>query len=573
MEEIFANPGYNIIKLKILKLLDTASMVNLTKVSKTVCFNMKSIKTCQIYFTKCIEVLPQTTRLGISTFSTHSEIKTKFQNDLEIHELIALFNYLCQLGENVEEQHLKQGTQRALQRLGGQNNVSLNDVTPWPDFNPQHFTNLSQNIQSKIKPIWDLFQSLNKMDQLINPLPLQGQLERNVRFEEIKTKLVAAFKCLQRCPLILAMEMNQDNLAKFLLNSNMLYICNCAKLTSMISHSVALYHCGIISYLQSRRGILPRRLDLDAACYGSNQLQHMIQTEDKIQQFQDLGMPNSILNSVRNGARDGYFNNMQPFANNNQAAMPFPVLPNPNNQNLGMHNLLGAFNNQQAAIPFPAMPNLNNLLGAMNNHQQAAMPFPGLPINLIGAMNNHQLQALAAMPFPGLQNNPNSIGAANNQQAAMPFPGLPNNQIGAMNNHFQALAGMPFPGLPNYPNPIVAAINQQAAMPFPGLPNNLIGAMNNHQVQALAAMPFPGLPNNFNALINNQIQVPNATPNNPAGPVNNQAQQAAGPNLGMPSNPAGGINNQQPQALQNPGAANAANGANDNQPLIEPDLE
>ena len=39
MEEIFANSGYNSIVLKILTYLDTTSMVNLTKVSKTVCFN------------------------------------------------------------------------------------------------------------------------------------------------------------------------------------------------------------------------------------------------------------------------------------------------------------------------------------------------------------------------------------------------------------------------------------------------------------------------------------------------------------------------------------------------------
>ena len=91
-----------------------------------------------------------------------------------------------------------------------------------------------------------------------------------------------------------------------------------------------------------------------------------------------------------------------------------------------------------------------------------------------------------------------------------------------------------------------------------------------YPLQAFAAMPPPGLPNYFNGAINNQIQVPAAMPNNP---VNNQPQQAAGPNPGLPNNPAGGINNQPQQALQNPGTTNAANGANDNQPLIEPDLE
>ena len=52
-------------------------------------------------------------------------------------------------------------------------------------------------------------------------------------------------------------------------------------------------------------------------------------------------------------------------------------------------------------------------------------------------------------------------------------------------------------------------------------------------------MPFPNFANNS---MNNQIQVPAAMPNSPAGAVNNQARQAAGPN---------------------PGAANAQNSAND----------
>ena len=497
----------------------------------------------------------------------HYEIMTKSQNDINVHELIQLFNHLSVLSQNAQEQHIQQMTTQLLQ--GNYN--AFNPFAPFPDFDPQHFAHFSKDIQAKIPSIWELFQSISKLDHPIGPLdfPQINQLSKSVRFEDVKTKLMAAFKCLRRCPMILAMEMNQDNFVKFLLNSGMLYICNCANLTSMVTHSVNMFHSGIISYLQSKRSCLPKELNLEAACYGNDRLQYMIQAEDYKQQLRNVGAPDALVDRMQH------------------SGLPLSDT---------FHMILL----ELTAMPPPGLS--NNLIGAINNQQQAGMPFPGLPNNLIGAMNNHQLQALAAMPFPGLQNNPNPIGAANNQQAAMPFPGLPNNligginnQIGAMNNHFQALAGMPFPGLPNYPNPIVAAINQQAAMPFPGLPNNLIGAMNNHQVQALAAMPFPGLPNNFNALINNQIQVPNAMPNNPAGPVNNQAQQAAMPfaglpnnsvapvynqpqqaavqNPGMPVNPAGGINNQQPQALQNPGAANAANGANDNQPLIEPDLE
>ena len=92
-------------------------------------------------------------------------------------------------------------------------------------------------------------------------------------------------------------------------------------------------------------------------------------------------------------------------------------------------------------------------------------------------------------------------------------------------------------------------------------------------------MPIPGIPNNPAVAINNQPQQaalpPIAQINNPAAAVNNQPQPQAPAmqNNALPDNPAGAINNQPQQALQNPGAANAANGANNNQPLIEPDLE
>ena len=127
-------------------------MVNLTKVSKYVCFNMKSIKTCQIFFYKCMENLPQTTKFGISNVF---EIETKSQNDIEVEELIALFNYLGYIV----------CTSRSQRKM---------PLGPLPELCPQYFTHFSHNIQYSI---WELFQSIDKMN------PFNESFDPNEKFE------------------------------------------------------------------------------------------------------------------------------------------------------------------------------------------------------------------------------------------------------------------------------------------------------------------------------------------------------------------------------------------------------
>ena len=335
MEEIFANHGYNTIVLIILNYLDTESMVNLTKVSKTVCFNMKSIKTCQIYFNKCMPILPPSTKLRIPK-KCQIRMKTKSQNDFRADELIELFNYLKQLGDFTDRKQF----QRVLQ--GGF------EFTPFPEINPQHFEYFSQNIQPKIQPIWELFDSFYKFSSFHYLHYLHQPAERTARFEDVISKLVAAFNCLQRCPLILAMEMNQEDLARFLLDCNMLNICNCAKLLSMVQHSVVMYHSEILVYFHLERENLPREFNLDVACNG--RLQEFTNSSC-ITHFQDI-LKNNYWTVVQNYAL--------PF--NQQEPMPFPNFAN------------NAINNQ---IQVPAaMP--NSPAGAVNNQaRQAAGPNPG----------------------------------------------------------------------------------------------------------------------------------------------------------------------------------------------------
>ena len=119
MEEIFANPGYKIIVHKILNYLDANSIVNLTKVSKTICFNMKSVKTCQIYFNKCMEILPQTTRFQISKVpkAIHLEIKTKTQNDLEVYELMQVFQQLTYLAQDAQMKQAQQFSNQTMMQM------------------------------------------------------------------------------------------------------------------------------------------------------------------------------------------------------------------------------------------------------------------------------------------------------------------------------------------------------------------------------------------------------------------------------------------------------------------------
>ena len=211
-------------------------------------------------------------------------MKTKSQNDFRADELIELFNYLKQLGDFTDRKQF----QRVLQ--GGF------EFTPFPEINPQHFEYFSQNIQPKIQPIWELFDSFYKFSSFHYLHYLHQPAERTARFEDVISKLVAAFNCLQRCPLILAMEMNQEDLARFLLDCNMLNICNCANLLSMVQHSETMIHYDITVYFQNVGGKLPKEFNLDAACNG--RLQEFIQSAEKIR-VQNLPVDN-ILAAFRN---------------------------------------------------------------------------------------------------------------------------------------------------------------------------------------------------------------------------------------------------------------------------------
>ena len=119
MEELFSNPGDKIIVHKILNFLDTNSIVNLTKVSKIICFNLKSVETCQIYFNKCMDILPLTTRFQISKVpkAIHVEIKTRSPNYLEVYELIQVFQNLTYLAQDAQQKQAQRLTNATMQQL------------------------------------------------------------------------------------------------------------------------------------------------------------------------------------------------------------------------------------------------------------------------------------------------------------------------------------------------------------------------------------------------------------------------------------------------------------------------
>ena len=381
------------------------------------------------------------------------------------------------------------------------------EIIPLAPYNPQHFTRISR---ANIQHLWELYQAINKFEQLTTTLE---------RIEDVKMKLIDAFKGIRRCPLILAMEMNQDGLVKFSLDRDMLYLCNCAKIISMVNHSVAMYQFDTISYFKAKIRFLPKGLNLDAAC-SNDQLANMREFESKSELGKALTEANFVQSALHlastglaAGLPNGGFNNqLQAFA---AMPLPFPGLPNYlQAANLQAANLQAA--NMQAA----------NLQAA--NMQAANMQ----------AANLHA--AIQALP----------IGVINNPQGALPFP---NN--GALH---QALGAMPIPPFnPNAGNfnNLPGLLNPLAIGAFNNLPNNPGGLINNQPQQP--ALPPIAQQNNPAAAGNNQPPQPamqnQGLINNPAGVVNNQPQQAAVQNPGMANNPAGGINNQNPGPINNPG--------------------
>ena len=204
MEQIFANPGFVHIAEKIITYLDPISMSNFKQVNQIIANHFQSVKTCQLFFEKTLmktnlediknlDFNPFYSRFPIPPKNTPFRICESFiiDNDLNVSE---------KLPEKVDPKLMK-------------------------------YLNLEQKVQTQ--KLWKMYRTI-----LLFCFPGIYGIKDSYEATSAKviSRIIDAYKSSEECPLILAIETRQTNLAIIMIENRMLDICNCIDHKSMLKY-------------------------------------------------------------------------------------------------------------------------------------------------------------------------------------------------------------------------------------------------------------------------------------------------------------------------------------------------
>ena len=217
MEQIFANPGFMHIAEKIITYLDPISMSNFKQVNQIIANHFQSVKTCQLFFEKTLK-------------------KTKIE-DLKNLE----FNFFCY---RIPLPPPKT-PYRICESFIFDNDLDEAESINIPDeVDSNLIKDLNQKQRNQTQKLW-------KMYRMIMLFRLPAFLETTdsdlVRYTAMISNIIDAYKSLGECPLILAIETMQTPLAILMIENEMLEICHCIDLKSMLKY-VNTYHPQLTKY-------------------------------------------------------------------------------------------------------------------------------------------------------------------------------------------------------------------------------------------------------------------------------------------------------------------------------------
>ena len=226
MEQIFANPGFKHIADEIISNLDLKSMINFKQVNQTIASHFNSIKTCQLFFEKFMMKISNE-ELG----------QSKFFNAVPEHFILEK-SKTCLSKFNPFEKC----------------RTFMNQWGFWPDqINQSWMQDLNEKEKLQCNKLWKMYKfiDLSAHDLWHN---YSDDLDLN---DTLKSLVKDAFKSLNECPLILAVESRQEQLVKKMLRNGFLNICQCTNLNSLFKFARTYHLRDLAKYILMDESFLP----------------------------------------------------------------------------------------------------------------------------------------------------------------------------------------------------------------------------------------------------------------------------------------------------------------------------
>ena len=246
MEQIFANPGFKHIADQIISYLDLKSMVNFKKVNQTIASHFKSTKTCQLFFEKLLMNI-DLEELGQSYF---------FNGNLERFSLLKSnrnfdrFKPFQKCDSFKTESKFKYGKLRIL------------ILDPWKreEIDQDLMKDLDKNQKLQCNSLWKMYRMINRFhDEFaeeeekhdVEVVEVNDDKIFNIVAERLRSTVQEAYKNMNECPLILAIESRQESLVEKMLENGILDVCHCTDLNSIFEFGIKFWPSLAIYILRS----------------------------------------------------------------------------------------------------------------------------------------------------------------------------------------------------------------------------------------------------------------------------------------------------------------------------------
>ena len=249
MEQIFANPGFKHIADEIISYLDLKSMVNFKQVNQTIASHFKSIKTCQLFFEKLLMKI-DLEELGQSDF---------FNGNLERFSLAKSNRNFARF---IPFQKCDSFMQESLGKKLGDGKFWMYLTKAWKieEIDQVLMKDLDKKQKLQCNSLWKMYRMINRFhDEFaeeeekhdVEVIEVNDDRIFNIVAQRLRSTVQEAYKNMNECPLILAIESRQESLVEKMLENRILDVCHCTDLNSIFEFGIKFWPSLAIYILRS----------------------------------------------------------------------------------------------------------------------------------------------------------------------------------------------------------------------------------------------------------------------------------------------------------------------------------
>ena len=230
MEQIFANPGFKHIADQIISYLDTKSMINFKQVNQTVASHFKSTKTCQLFFEKILMKI-DLEELG------HSDFFNAYPERFS----------LAKSNKNFARFIPFQKVDSFKRSLGNGYMFPFGWTNAWrkEEIDQNLMKGLDKKQKRQCNNLWKMYRFINRFhDEFAEEevehdfFEVKDDAIFSIVVQKLRSTVQDAYKSMNECPFILAIESRQECLVKKMLKNGIFEVCHCTDLNTIFEFGI-----------------------------------------------------------------------------------------------------------------------------------------------------------------------------------------------------------------------------------------------------------------------------------------------------------------------------------------------